>query len=308
MKDKEVVPDGTQTSEEDRFFYNDPVEDIDLGLDGTDDDDKEEESNDDEPDGNSQPEEESAEEKVNEEPDKFKNKTREEIIESYKNLEALSGKQAQTIGELRKQAQPKEEQLPEGGYTIKDIPNIPDNTLDSIIATYEEYLSTPGKSIDDSDNFGDITIQYSKLVAEKTMRIALNKTSGKDIETKNAVTVHEYQNKEAVTEAEYAEMIQYAKTKLSDNGEITKNDLDVAMLKLFPAKYHKALVDKDKKRIADAKTQATPRLTPSGDGTGAPSVKSIKEINKMTDDQLDKYLESLSVEDLKAVKAQLNKR
>ena len=36
------------------------------------------------------------------EPDKFKGKSREDIIKSYQNLEALAGSHAQTISELKK--------------------------------------------------------------------------------------------------------------------------------------------------------------------------------------------------------------
>lgn len=301
--EKEVVSDDTQTSkEEDRFFSNETDDELDLGLEPeTEEPETEEESDDeDDPETDESPE--------TDEPDKFKGKSREDIIKSYQNLEALAGSHAQTISELKKTKDKPEEQPENREYSVKDIPTIPDNTLDSMIATYEEYLAKPGASIDDSDNYGNNTILYNRLMAEKSARTVQQRNSVKNVEVANATTVHEYKNKAAVTEAEYAQIIDFAKNKLSDTGEITDGDLDVAMHKLFPSKYNKTLADKDRKRIADAKTKVTPRITPGGSDHGGSAIKPIKEMDEMDDVQLDQYLESLSMDQLAEVKKLLNKR
>jgi len=308
MLDKEeVVSDDTQTSkEEDRFFSNEIEDELDLGLeDDTDNtepeegEEVEEETNDDDSETDESPE--------TDEPDKFKGKSREDIIKAYQNVEALAGSHAQTISELKK-GQGQAEETPKKEYAVKDIPNISDNILDSMIATYEGYLVKPGASIDDADNYGNNTILYNRLMNEKSARTVQQRNSAKNVDVANATTVHEYKNKAAVTEAEYAKIIDFAKKKLSDTGEITGGDLDVAMHKLFPSKYNKTLADKDRKRIADAKTKVTPRITPGGSEHGGSAFKTIKEMGEMDDVQLDSYFESLSIDQLAEVKKLLNKK
>ena len=234
------------------------------------------------------------------EPDKFRGKSREDIIKSYQNLEALYGKKA---------AEPKPAEAPADltkEYYPSDIPTMPDNVLDLFIADYEDYLQTPNQSLDDSENFGRKTIEYNKMMMEKAKRQTVLQHSVSQLQEHNKQVKASYEGSKHLTAEELDHVAVYATTKLSDDGKLTIGDMDVAMHKLFPDKWIKRNIDKDKQRIANAQTRQTPRIAPSG-GSGNPpsSIKSVKEIAAMNEWEYDAYLETLDSSQLAQLKQKL---
>lgn len=225
--------------------------------------------------------------------DKTEEWTPEELRKAYKNLETLVGKQGQELGELRKKvtvapAEPEEKKQ----YNENDIPNMPDNVLESYIATYKQWLSTPGISIEESDRFGQMTVQYQELLAERNARRTLGIAAKKALDDVNSAVVTEYKNKASLTDEEAKKALDFAIKKLSDDGKVTQDDLDVAVHKLFPEKYHKLRFDKEKERLAKAGTR-TPTI-PNNNRSSEPSKISLEKINKMDSDEYDAYVESLT--------------
>lgn len=289
----------------DRFFIEDPNDLPPEEQDGEEtpenDDDAQEEGNPPDEDADTD-----APEETTEQPDKFKGKSLEEIKNAYKNLETMMGKQAQELGELRKAVtQPAEPSKKH--WTAADIPVIPDADLDYVIAQHEAYLLTPDQALTDSENFPAITIQYNKLMAEKAKREALKATKSITVTQANNAVVSNYHGNDAVTADELDQMKQYALQRLTDTGEITKDDLDVAMHKLFPGKWVMLNADKERKRIAKAQTEATPRIVPDKAGGGSKALKTPEELGKMSDIEYEQYLDSLSDTELKALKERIRK-
>jgi len=221
-------------------------------------------------------------------PEKFKGKTVKDLIKSYQNLEALYGKKAA-------EPKPVEPSDPNKVYTMQDIPIMSDSKLDEFIAIYEDYLMTPDQSLDDAENFGRKTIEYNKLMMEKAQRNVKLQHSTAQLREQNNQVKASYDGKKHLDADEFEQVVAYAVTKLSDNGELTIGDMDVAMHKLFPDKWIKRNIDKDKQRIASAQTRQTPRIIPGGGANTAPTgLKSFKEISAMDEYAYEQYLEKLS--------------
>lgn len=290
---KEGVETTEPSQDEERFFAD---EELDLL----------EESIDPEPDT-----EESEPKPEEEKPaDKFAGKTPEEILEAYKNLEAMMGKQAQELGELRKRVDKPDSGDPppaNKALTFADILNGSDAALDAAIARYEEYLATPNQQIDDSENFGLYNVQYAKLLNERSIRNISIKAEAKAAIETNEALASKYKSGNNLSEAEIAKLKDYAEKRLSDNGKITEADLDVAMHKLYPDKWQRASIEKVKRQVAEAKTKATPRLS-GGTTSTATVVKTVDEVLSMDEDDMDSYLDTLSDNDLAELKAKINKK
>lgn len=288
---KEGVETTEPSQEEERFFADDELDMLDDGIDPEPDTEEQE------------PEEEKP-------ADKFAGKTPEEILEAYKNLEAMMGKQAQELGELRKRVDKPDsgEPPPEGkAPTFADILNGSDTDLDAAIARYEEYLATPNMQIDESENYGLYNVQYAKLLNERSIRNIGKKAEAKAAVETNVNIANQYKNGKNLSEAEITKLKEYAEKRLSDDGRITEADLDVAMHKLYPDKWQRASIEKVKKQVAEAKTKATPRLS-GGTTSTATIVKTVEEVLSMDEDDMDSYLDTLSADDLAELRTKINKK
>ena len=236
--------------------------------------------------------------------DKLDTMSAEDIKKAYKNLEALVGKQGQELGELRKKVTeaPKETKK---DYSENDIPEMPDDVLDKYIAIYEQKLTAPNAAIEDSEQYGVMNVQFQKLLAEKNVRRALSISGRKTQEESNSAVVKDYKSKAGLTDEEAKQAREFAEKRLSDNGKITQDDLDVAIHKLFPEKYIKMRFDKEKERLAKAKTR-TPTIPTSKTDSGTAKL-SIEKINSLDPDEYDNYIDSLSDKEFAELKKMMNK-
>lgn len=305
-KKKEVVVETQTDPDLDRFFTDDPIPAEDQEVETA--EPEEEISDPDEQEEEAEPDETPDEE--SELPpsaplDKFAGKSKEEILEAYKNLEALYGRQGQELGELKKPkpAEPAKE------YNLANLKEWPENVLDEKIQMYEEYLATPDKAIDDGENFGTYTVQYNRMMVEKAKREAIAHTTFKQVHESNTQVQAKYPGKAYLTDTELNEASQFAITKLSDDGSLTEQDLDVAVHKLFPDKWLTLNIDKERVRMTQAQTKRTPMVTPKA-GEARPSAgnKSVEELSKMDEDSYKAYLDTLSPAQLDKLQEKINKR
>lgn len=298
-KKKEVAPEVQTDPTLDRFFTDDEIpEEVETDVETA--EPEEEPADPDEPEETDEPEEQPLIPK-----DKFDGKSREEILEAYKNLEALSGRQAQEIGELRK---PKPAEPPKE-YNLNNLKEWPENVLDEKIQMYEDYLAAPDKAIEDGENFGIYTVHYNRMMVEKAKREAIAHTTTRQVHESNAQVQAKYPGKAYLTESEMKEASQFAITKLSDDGALTEQDLDVAVHKLFPDKWLTLNIDKERVRMTQVQTKRTPMVTPkAGDPRPSAGNKSLEELSKMDEDSYEAYLDTLSPAQLDKLQEKINKR
>lgn len=284
-----IIPDS-----DDLFASNDLLE-----MQGEEKEDPTEELDEEEPEDENildgDPEEEEPEEEQPEpKKDKLDEMTPEQIKEAYRNLEALKGRQGDELGTLRKKLAELQPVVEKTAYTEDDIPTMPDEALDKTIKNYEAYFATPGKSIDDADNYGIHTIAYNKLLVEQGLRKHSQALTSKAMASDNENVANRYNAKLALSTDDLASVKQYALTKLSDDGKLTESDMDVALHKLFPGKYSKMIADKERERITKAKT-TTPRLP----GNATPPTKgvvSIDHVKNMDADDLAYWIRNEATE------------
>jgi hypothetical protein len=305
-KKKEVVIETQTDPALERFFTDEEIPAVEPAVEPEEPEEPEEEPE-------SEPEE-PVDEEPEEEPeqpeqppvatDKFDGKSREEVLEAYKNLEALYGRQGQELGELKK-AKPAE---PPKEYDITNLKDWPESVLEEKIQMYETYLYTPSQSIDDSENFGIRTVQYNRMMVEKAKREAIAHTTTKQVHENNAQVAAKYPGKSYLTPTELSEASQFAIDKLSDDGSLTSADLDVAVHKLFPDKWIKLNVDKERVRMTQAQTKRTPMVTPKAGEVRNPGLKSPEELAKMDEMAYNAYLDTLNPVQLAKLQERINKR
>lgn len=303
-QEKQEVIEEVATSDDDLFFTNEPDEDDDsIELEP-----EKEEFADADDDTDTDEEDQEAQE---DDADKLDKMSPEEIKKAYRNLEAVVGRQGQELGELRKKVSPepetKREYPPDKVYTEDDIPSLPDDVLDSMIKVYEDYLSIPNQSLDDAENFGIKTIQYNKLMLEKSQRMVQKKQTTQSIAAMNKSVAESYTAKMALSPADLAKAQDYALNKLSDDGKLTEHDLDVAVHKLFPDKWSNKTIEKERERIAKAKTP-TPRI-PANASINPNKTVSISEVKAMDEDEYDYWVKNVaSDEQLAELEKLINKK
>ncbi len=253
-----------------------------------------------------QPEEEEPEELEEEPEDKTSNWDIDDFRKSYRNLEKVVGRLGQELGELRKQAETVPPPAPEKkeAYTVEDIPQMDTATLDNFIATYEAKLAEPDIAIEESDNFGRWNIEYQKLLAEKNMR-RMTSNNGEEKKTANPL-IDKYLQQLKLSQEQKDKLVSLA-NKLSDESGVTEADLNAALMKVAPAEFQSRLAAQNTERIRTAREKSQPRLG-TGNSDQAPKTSiSLKQLEKMDEDSRDKYLETLSLDDIRKLRAELTK-
>ena len=301
------------SDEEKRFFSNaeeDDNADVGEDQDETQEEEDSEAGEDDQEAGETETEEEGL-------PEKVKNWKTEDYRRGYFELEKKLGEMGKELGELRKakETQPeKTEEAAPNSRTENDIPNMTDEELDNYIGIYTDWLSVEDQVINNPKEFAKNNIQYSKLLVEKQMRTITHKQVKEQVATTNQQVVETYQKQwnEVLTQEQIDKVTKFAETKLSENGALTNDVLDVATHHLFPSifKSHMAMTitDKERKRIANAKTSVTARVPTSGNASTGMSLISVDKLSAMDSEQRAEYLESLSSSDLAKLEKAINKK
>lgn len=244
--------------------------------------------------------------------DKFDGKSTDEIKAAYANLEKLTGRQGQELGDLRKKVaelESKDTSDPakqDVAYTDADIPRMSDDVLRGYIEQYDKYLSTPGIQIEDADNYPIYNRQYTYLLLEQRDRMARKSAFTETVTVLNKQVAETYPSKNALTTEEMHVITDYAMTRLAEDGKITHSDLDVALHKKFPDKYVKLLNDKERHRISKAQTTTTPRL-PAGSESNHPKVITPTQFANMSEDEQERIMERMSPTQLESLRRAINK-
>lgn len=299
-EEKEVVQE-TETSQDDRFFSDD--EDLLNGETQDEVEDDETVSDEEVEESTEEIVEDSEETKPK---DKLSSMTEEQLRESYRNLEALVGKQGQELGELRKEVASKKSDTTEEKRTIKDVLSGSDDDLLAEMKKYEDYFGEPNIHITDSDNWNVYDAQYKMMLREFSLRQAKTETvNAKKVEQDNA-RIQAYSKELGLSIDETDKVVKLA-SKISDDGTTTQADLEAAMLKLYPGKYRAWNIDKDRQRINEAKAKVTPRVGSGGEPsiTGTVSAKSFLA---MEPEEQERVLDGMTDDQVEMLKQQINKK
>jgi len=233
--------------------------------------------------------------------DKFDNLPYEKLVESYKNIEKVLGKQGQELGELRKL----KEQVNEPKTPEEKITSMTDAELNQTIDVFKSDILKPNAAIED-DDYGQKVILYNDLKEERTLRKIAMERESKNAQNNNKQSITEFSTvwTKALGDDKLQEVVDFATKKLSDQyGNITKNDLEVALHKLYPTHYKTALrvavAEQDRKRIATAEATNQPRISGAGSSSVAKESISLKKLHAMDSWERQEFLRKLAVRDPK---------
>lgn len=282
-----------------------PSEDEDVEP-ADDDEDEDSEDEDDEPAEDDEDEADKDEAAEDEKETKPKGKLDEMSLEqlkaSYENLEKLVGKQGEELGRLRKEAA--ENKV----HTVADIVNMSDEMLESYIQTYTAKLSEPEVAIEHSDKFGEWNVQYAALLNERTSRILRKKPEPKkeEAEKKEAYDKHvsEFLGRYKLGKEKEEQLVSLAK-RISGSDKVDSIDLELALRKISPVDAAKLQADDTTKRIKNAKEKKQPRLGTDSKDSAPSKIYSVERIEKMDEESRDKYLDSLSLEELERLQKKI---
>jgi len=221
--------------------------------------------------------------------------------EVYQNLEKVVGRQGQELGELRKIVSKYEEpKTPE-----EKITSMTDAELNQTIDVFKSDILKPNAAIED-DDYGQKVILYNDLKEERTLRKIAMERESKNAQNNNKQSITEFSTvwTKALGDDKLQEVVDFATKKLSDQyGNITKNDLEVALHKLYPTHYTTALrvavAEQDRKRIATAEATNQPRISGAGSSSVAKESISLKKLHAMDSWERQEFLRKLAVRDPK---------
>ena len=226
--------------------------------------------------------------------------TPEQLAKAYENLEKVVGRQGQELGELRKKTVQPEPQTPE-----EKITSMSDVELNQTIDSFKADILKPNAAIED-DDYGQKVILYNDLKEERTLRKITQERESKNAQINNKQAITEFSTTwtKALGDDKLQEVVDFATKKLSDQyGNITKNDLEVALHKLYPTHYTTALrvavAEQDRKRIATAEATKEPRISGAGSSSVAKESISLKKLHAMDSWERQEFLRKLAVRDPK---------
>lgn len=273
-------------------------EDVEPADDDEDEDDEDEDDESTDDDEDEAPED----EKETKPKSKLDEMSLEQLKASYENLEKLVGKQGEELGRLRKEAAENKE------HTVADIVNMSDEMLESYIQTYTAKLSEPEVAIEHSDKFGEWNVQYAALLNERTSRILRKKPEPKkeEAEKKEAYDKHvsEFLGRYKLGKEKEEQLVSLAK-RISGSDKVDSVDLELALRKISPVDAAKLQADDTTKRIKNAKEKKQPRLGTDSKDSAPSKIYSVEKIEKMDEESRDKYLDSLSLEELERLQKKI---
>jgi len=245
---------------------------------------------------------------------KFANKSKEEVIEMYSNLESSYGKHSGEVGELRKELSSMKETLSKNEKPKSQQDLITESKTDDLrnqIDYLESQIGKKDAAIED-DNYSENVVLLNKLNREYMGRMQDERYGSDKATTANQKHLDDFAKEyDELTKSEMDSVMQEAQGRFADKyGEITKNDLEAALFRTQPEKFKKYMqasaADKERKRIAGAKAKEQPRMSASGKSTS----KGYTNLNKIAKErpwELGKIMENLTDADLDALQKRINK-
>lgn len=240
------------------------------------------------------------------ESDKRANWDVDDYKKAYENLEKLVGRQGQELGELRKYVQEKPADQPPEQKTVDDIPNMSVSELDNYISTYEQAVAEPNLLLEDEEKYNEYQSILRKLTQTRAEKGVLERLKHEQRMQVIHKSTEEFKKENSLTDDETQSIMTYAK-RLSGGEEVGNADMEAAMLKLYPDKFYAQIAQKQKERIASAKSKTQPRL-PSGNRTVPTGGVTVKQLAEMDDSEREAYLENASTEEVKRLYQEVNKK
>ena len=249
------------------------------------------------------------EQEQEQEKDKTDNWTLDDYKKWQKNMEKVIGRQGQELGELRKKAaEHKEPQTPE-----EKIQAMTDSDLDVAINALKADILKPNAAIED-DDYSQKVIIYNDLKEERMCRKTLMIQQKNIAQESNKTVIDEFKQawEKNIGKDECQEVISFAKERLSDaSGKVSRQDLEVALHKFYPAEYKKAIsmseAEKVRQRIVNAETKKQPRISGAGSSQTPVNTISIKKLYAMDEDELANFLAPLSMDTVKKIELAMKK-
>jgi len=296
---------------------DDPNDDYLFGNPDPDDDDSGDEDDgspeaSEEDDSDNEEEELADEEESEPERDKTKEWSYEDLKKAYQNLEKVVGRQGQELGELRKK-QSQVNSSPDSDtnrtWTVADIPEMPDNVLESFIINYKNALSDPDLPLEDPEKYTRINLEFQELNVEKGVRKAMNRLGARDkAKTENEI-IQEFANKANLAGDDLKKVTSLAK-RMSETGDVTKEDLEAATFRLYPDNLRQYKTGGGKGPEAKANKPKVPARIPAGSrsGTPAPTSPTVKTLREMDERDRDAYLDTLDENEIDVLLEALKKK
>lgn len=313
-KKKDSGVDEELDTTDDLNLEEDPNDDYLFGNPDPDDEDSDDDP-DDSPDTNDEGDSDGEEEPVDEEEpekDKAKEWSYEDLKKAYQNLEKVVGRQGQELGELRKK-QPQVNSSPDSDpnrtWTVADIPEMPDNVLESFIINYKNALSDPDLPLEDPEKYTRINLEFQELNVEKGVRKAMNRLGARDkAKTENEI-IQEFANKANLADDDLKKVTSLAK-RMSETGDVTKEDLEAATFRLYPDNLRQYKAGGGKGPEAKANKPKVPARIPAGSrsGTPAPTSPTVKTLREMDERDRDAYLDTLDENEIDGLLEALKKK
>jgi len=244
--------------------------------------------------------------------DKAKEWSYEDLKKAYQNLEKVVGRQGQELGELRKkqsQVNSSPDSDPNRTWTVADIPEMPDNVLESFIINYKYALSDPDLPLEDPEKYTRINLEFQELNVEKGVRKAMNRLGARDkAKTENEI-IQEFANKANLAGDDLKKVTSLAK-RMSETGDVTKEDLEAATFRLYPDNLRQYKTGGGKGPEAKANKPKVPARIPAGSrsGTPAPTSPTVKTLREMDERDRDAYLDTLDENEIDVLLEALKKK
>jgi len=244
--------------------------------------------------------------------DKAKEWSYEDLKKAYQNLEKVVGRQGQELGELRKkqsQVNSSPDSDPNRTWTVADIPEMPDNVLESFIINYKNALSDPDLPLEDPEKYTRINLEFQELNVEKGVRKAMNRLGARDkAKTENEI-IQEFANKANLAGDDLKKVTSLAK-RMSETGDVTKEDLEAATFRLYPDNLRQYKTGGGKGPEAKANKPKVPARIPAGSrsGTPAPTSPTVKTLREMDERDRDAYLDTLDENEIDVLLEALKKK
>lgn len=235
--------------------------------------------------------------------DKTAGWTLEDYQKGYSNLEKALGKQGQELGELRKALTEVKPEAKE--YSINDIPEMDDTTLNRFIDTYEETLSDPSLEFDDPERHEVIVKEYGALKEERSVRKALERINREKTKEVISTVADSISKKYKLSETEVDKVTALA-TRLSEDGVPTKEDFEAAVYRLDQRRVADVYSKEVEQRIKQARTKETPRISSGSGRDVAPAQVTVEKFTKMSEYEQSRYLAFCSQEEVDRLLGEIN--
>tara|TARA_R100000808_G_C2144703_1_gene152457 strand:+ start:368 stop:1393 length:1026 start_codon:yes stop_codon:yes gene_type:complete len=244
------------------------------------------------------------EEAINQEPDAYNGKSREELIDMLSNAQSKIGEQGNELGQLRKVAESSENLTDEEVFeklTAKDV---------------KVGLAEERSKLDNIDPYDAEAISKQREVIQQLETDLITKTTEESINARyNQQDNEVFEKKQKQAFADEGVMLEGSEfddvTKLAynyaENGRLTGNAYQKAMLDIYGVdqmQKHYSMVGEAKAR-QDIKT-ATDKTVEKVDVRGSGKASKLVNINKMSGRELNKALDNLSIEDLRKLNQRYN--